>query len=120
VHSLSKGFNMIGWRMGFVAGHPRIVRAFADVKDNTDSGQFIAVQKAACVALDHPEISTSVREKYRRRLGKLVTTLRALGFAADMPGGTYFLYARAPRGCAERDFTTAEEAAHYLITGHSV
>jgi len=47
VHSMSKGFNMIGWRMAFVAGHPRIVQAFADVKDNCDSGQFMAIQQAA-------------------------------------------------------------------------
>src|SRR5262249_44885083 len=66
VLSLSKGFNMIGWRMAFVAGHPRIVQAFADIKDNTDSGQFAAVQKAAAAALDHPEIADRTREKYRR------------------------------------------------------
>ena len=57
VHSLSKGFNMIGWRMGFVAGHAKIVQAFADVKDNCDSGQFMAIQQAAKTALDHPEIA---------------------------------------------------------------
>jgi LL-diaminopimelate aminotransferase len=54
VHSLSKGFDMIGWRMGWVCGHERLVQAFADVKDNCDSGQFIAIQKAAVTALDDP------------------------------------------------------------------
>src|SRR5436309_6528109 len=53
VHSLSKGFNMIGWRIGFVAGHPKIVQAFADVKDDCDSGQCMAIQHAASVALEH-------------------------------------------------------------------
>ena len=47
IHSMSKGFNMIGWRMAFVVGHPKIVQAFADVKDNSDSGQFAAVQQAS-------------------------------------------------------------------------
>ena len=56
VHSLSKGWNMIGWRMGWVCGHELIVRAFGDVKDNSDSGQFIAIQKAAAAALDDPSI----------------------------------------------------------------
>ena len=60
VHSLSKGFNMIGWRIGFVAGHPKLVQAFADVKDNSDSGQFMAIQRAAAVALDTPEIPRNV------------------------------------------------------------
>ena len=56
VHSMSKGYDMIGWRMGFVAGHERIVSAFSDVKDNSDSGQFIATQKAAAAALDDDSI----------------------------------------------------------------
>src|SRR5207247_4288248 len=68
IHSLSKGFNMIGWRMAFVVGHPKIVQAFADVKDNCDSGQFMAIQQAARAALEHPEIGDRTREKYRRRL----------------------------------------------------
>ena len=64
VHSMSKGFHMIGWRLGWVCGHERIVRAFADIKDNSDSGQFIAIQKAGAVALDDPEIPRQVRAKY--------------------------------------------------------
>jgi LL-diaminopimelate aminotransferase len=120
VHSLSKGFNMIGWRMAFVAGNARLVQAFADVKDNCDSGQFIAIQQAAKVALEHPEIAERTRAKYRRRLEKLVAALRQVGFRAAMPSGTYFLYVRAPRGCAGQAFASAEEAAHFLIHEQSV
>jgi LL-diaminopimelate aminotransferase len=120
VHSLSKGHNMIGWRMGFVVGHPKIVQAFADVKDNCDSGQFMAIQHAACVALNHDEIWQRTRQKYRRRLQKLVDALNRAGFRARMPGGTYFLYVQAPRRAAGRSFETAEEFAHFLITEHSV
>jgi LL-diaminopimelate aminotransferase len=120
VHSLSKGFNMIGWRMAFVAGHAKIVQAFADVKDNCDSGQFIAIQEAARVALEHREIAERTREKYRRRLGKLVRALGAVGFQARMPGGSYFLYLRAPKACATRDFQTAADASQYLIEEQSV
>src|SRR6185437_6578623 len=85
VHSMSKGFNMIGWRMAFVAGHAKIVQAFADVKDNCDSGQFMAIQQAARAALEHVEIGDAIREKYRRRLQKLVAALRQVGFQAKMP-----------------------------------
>jgi LL-diaminopimelate aminotransferase len=120
VQSLSKGFNMIGWRMAFVAGHPKIVQAFADVKDNCDSGQFMAIQQAARAALEHPEIGDATRTKYRRRLEKLVAALRQVGFQAKMPSGTYFLYARAPKGCAGRAFANAEEASQFLITEQSV
>ncbi|HLN28623.1 MAG TPA: LL-diaminopimelate aminotransferase [Gemmataceae bacterium] len=120
VHSLSKGFNMIGWRMAFVAGHPKIVQAFADVKDNCDSGQFMAIQQAARSALEHPEIADRIREKYRRRLRKLVAALNQVGFKAKMPGGSYFLYARAPKGCGARRFANAEEVSQFLIEEQSV
>jgi LL-diaminopimelate aminotransferase len=120
VHSLSKGFNMIGWRMAWVCGHPKIVQAFADVKDNCDSGQFMAIQLAAKAALEHPEIAERTRTKYHRRLEKLVAALATVGFKARMPGGSYFLYVRAPRGAAGRSFATAEEVSQFLIEEQSV
>ncbi len=121
VHSLSKGFDMIGWRMGWVCGHERIVSAFADVKDNSDSGQFIAVQKAAAAALDDAEIPQAIRAKYRRRMEKLVATLQQCGFDCQMPGGTYFLYTPAPKGLeAGPTFENAEAASQYLITEQSI
>ena len=120
VHSLSKGFNMIGWRMAFVAGHPKIVQAFADLKDNCDSGQFMAIQQAARAALEHPEIADRIREKYRRRLQKLVAALTKVGFQAKIPGGTYFLYVRAPRACDRQTFANAEAVSQFLIQEQSV
>jgi LL-diaminopimelate aminotransferase len=121
VHSLSKGFDMIGWRIGWVCGNAKIVQAFSDVKDNSDSGQFAAIQKAAVTALDTPSIPAGIRAKYRRRLEKLVATLRDCGFTLSMPGGSYFLYAPAPTGTADgRRFANAEEASQFLITEHSV
>ncbi len=121
VHSLSKGFNMIGWRLGWVCGHERLVQALADVKDNSDSGQFIAIQKAALTALDDDSIPVQIREKYRRRMTKLVQALSRCGFACRMPGGSYFLYTRAPRGLqGGQAFETAEAASQYLITQHSI
>ena len=120
VHSMSKGFNMIGWRLGFVAGHAKIVQAYADVKDNSDSGQFMAVQHAAALALRTPEIPMQVRTKYRRRLEKLVAALGQVGFRCAMPGGTYFLYTKAPVAAGDRAFANAEEASQYLIRDQSV
>jgi len=121
VHSLSKGFNMIGWRLGWVCGHERIVRALADVKDNSDSGQFIAIQKAGITALDDDSIPVQIREKYRRRMTKLVDAMSRCGFVCRMPGGSYFLYTRSPRGVEDGpEFPTAEAASQYLITQHSI
>ena len=121
IHSLSKGFDMIGWRMGWVCGHERIVSAFSDIKDNTDSGQFIAIQKAAITALDSDEIPRRIHAKYQRRLTKLVEMLRRCGFECEMPGGTYFLYTKSPRGIqGGPTFGSGEAASQWLITEKSI
>jgi LL-diaminopimelate aminotransferase len=121
IHSMSKGFDMIGWRIGWVCGNPLLVRAFADVKDNCDSGQFIAIQKAAATALDDESIAPRVREKYRRRMTNLVTALSTCGFQCSMPGGSYFLYTPSPTGVENGpSFANAEEACQYLITEHGI
>lgn len=127
MHSMSKGFDMIGWRLGWLCGNERIVRAFAETKDNFDSGQFLAIQKAAIAGLDDPEIPTRIRAKYQRRLDKLVDTLGRCGFQCTMPGGTYFLYTPAPvrfkhagPGGEPLKFSNAEECSQYLITEQSI
>jgi len=97
------------------------VHALADVKDNCDSGQFIAIQKAAATALDDQEIPRRVRAKYQRRLGKLVDMLRRCGFDCRMPGGSYFLYTPGPKSIADgARFDTAEAFSQYLIAEHSI
>ena len=121
VHSLSKGYDMIGWRIGWVCGNSRIVQAFSDVKDNSDSGQFIAIQKSAAAALDNETIPDRIRSKYHRRLEKLVAMLTRCGFECSMPGGSYFLYTAAPKGVADGpEFDSGESASQYLITQHSI
>jgi LL-diaminopimelate aminotransferase len=117
---MSKGFDMIGWRLGFVCGHPKIVQAYADVKDNSDSGQFMAIQQAAAKALRTPAIPERIRAKYRRRLEKLVAALKQVGFHCRMPGGTYFLYAQSPTAAGSRTFATAEDASQFLIHEQSI
>lgn len=117
IHSLSKAYNMTGWRLAFVAGNARVVAAYGSVKDNYDSGQFKAIQKAGIYALDHPEITDKIKVKYERRLRSLVETLQALGFAAKMPAGTFYLYVKMPKGVkGGRRFATAEEFSEFLIT----
>lgn len=121
VHSMSKGYDMIGWRMGFVAGHPLLVQAFADVKDNSDSGQFIPTQIAAAAALDDDSIPQRIRAKYRRRMEKLVKVLKDAGFEAEMPGGTYFLYTKSPTHTASGEtFAAAEDATRFLIEENGI
>ena len=123
LHSTSKNFNMTGWRCGFVAGNELLVKAYADVKDNTDSGQFLAIQHASAYAFDHPEITTGIAVKYSRRMDLLVETLRAVGFKAHKPGGSFFLYVAAPKSAQAADgsgpvveFPTAEAFSQWMIT----
>ena len=120
LHSMSKSYNMTGWRLGFVAGAKRTIQAFAEVKDNIDSGQFKAIQIAACAGIADVALSEAIREHYRRRLEKMVKVLRAAGFDAQMPGGTFFMYMPAPKGAGAVDFTGAEDASQYLIREQSV
>lgn len=119
LHSVSKGFNMTGWRCGFVAGNPRLVQAYGDVKDNSDSGQFLAIQLASAYCFDHPEITTAIAAKYSRRMSGLVDVLRQAGFAATKPKGSFFLYVKAPRAVEEnggrREFQSAEDVSQWLI-----
>lgn len=121
LHSCSKSFNMTGWRIGFVAGNELLVKAYGDVKDNTDSGQFLAIQHAAAYCFDHPEITQKIARKYARRMKALVRTLKAAGFQARAPKGSFFLYVPAPRAAVKADgarieFQTAEDASQWLIT----
>jgi len=116
IHSFSKAFNMTGWRLAFVCGNPLVVSAFAAVKDNYDSGQFIPIQKAGIYCLENPEITEAISAKYERRLKMLVETLNLLGFKARMPGGTFYLYVNAPKGVrGGPSFQSGEDFSQFLI-----
>ena len=121
LHSASKSFNMTGWRCGFVAGNELLVRAYGDVKDNTDSGQFLAIQHAAAHGFDHPEITKKIAAKYSRRMNGLVGVLTRAGFHARKPTGSFFLYVKAPKAAVTKagtrlEFRNAEEVSQWLIT----
>ncbi len=115
IHSLSKSYNMTGWRLAFVVGNELIIKGYATVKDNIDSGQFKAIQKAGITALEHPEITEEIRKKYERRLSKMVQILNKKGFNAKMPGGTFYLYVKAPKKVNGIDVPSAEMFSEYLI-----
>jgi len=116
VHSLSKAFNMTGWRIGFICGNSKAVKAYATVKDNTDSGQFRAIQKAGIEALKHTEITDRTIAKYSRRFDLLVNALNESGFDAKKPKGSFYCYVKAPVGAENgKIFKTATEFSEFLI-----
>ena len=121
LHSTSKNFNMTGWRCGFVAGNELLVKAYGDVKDNTDSGQFLAIQHASAYAFDHPEITAGIAKKYSRRMDAIVDVLKKVGFKAKKPKGSFFLYVAAPKSAKSADgktveFPTGEAFSQWMIT----
>ncbi len=124
LHSLSKSFNMTGWRIGFVVGNPLIVKAYGDMKDNSDSGQFLAIQSAASVALNNPSITESIASKYSRRMDYLVQELNKNGFTATKPKGSFFLYVNAPKSAKSKDvvscFETGEDFSQWLINNELI
>jgi len=116
VHSLSKAFNMTGWRIGFICGNSKAVKAYATVKDNTDSGQFRAIQKAGIQALRQIEITVRTVEKYSRRFNLLTDALNEVGFEAKKPKGTFYCYVKAPSGTEDgKTFSTAADFSQFLI-----
>jgi len=120
LHSVSKSYNMTGWRCGFVVGNPLLVKAYGDVKDNTDSGQFLAIQHAAAHCLEHPEITQKIAAKYSRRMDGLVKLLNNAGFDAQKPKGSFFLYVKAPKAAQIKDgkriqFSNGEDVSQWLI-----
>ena len=110
---------MTGWRIGFVVGNPLIVKAYGDMKDKTDSGQFLAIQQAAATALEHPQITEDIASKYSRRMDLLVDALKRAGFDASKPKGSFFLYVAAPQSATKGDerieFDSGEAFSQWLI-----
>lgn len=125
MHSLSKSHNMTGWRIGWVCGNPLIVKAYGDVKDNTDSGQFLAIQKAAIEGMADPSITRTIAQKYSRRMDLLVDALNNAGFTMKKPKAGFFLYAKAPKAATLADgkrieFKTGEDFSQWLISEHLI
>jgi LL-diaminopimelate aminotransferase len=115
-HSLSKTFNMTGWRLGFAVGHPEVVGALESLKGNIDSGQFNAIQAAGAVALDnveHPDV-VAMRGVYRERRDVLVPGLRAIGCQIDPPTAGFFAWARTPVGASGKPIPSMEFASRCL------
>src|SRR5262245_29990202 len=105
-HSLSKTFNMTGWRIGMAVGNADLVGGLAQAKSNLDSGIFQAVQEAGIEALKLAEtIVAPSRKIYQERRDILVDGLRAIGLECDKPKATFYVWVACPRGLSSADFT---------------
>jgi LL-diaminopimelate aminotransferase len=121
LYSLSKSYNMQGYRIGFVAGGAPLVKAFALVKDNTDNGQFIAIQRAGMHALDSSQGFLSAnRDKYRRRLERVTAILNKAGIKATCSPSTFYLYVRVPEVYQGEAIKSAQHMADILISRYGL
>ena len=109
-HSLSKTYNMTGWRIGMAVGNADMIRALFQIKANLDSGIPQAIQQMAIEALTGPQdcVDSNV-EIYQRRRDRVIKALTTLGLAVDVPRASLYIWARVPQG-----FTSAELAARLL------
>jgi LL-diaminopimelate aminotransferase len=106
-HSLSKTFNMTGWRIAFAVGRPQVIDALRRVKSNLDSGAFQAIQEAGIAALGAADaISAKNSRVYQRRRDVLVEGLRKIGLDVESPKATFYVWPRVPEGYTSAGFVT--------------
>jgi LL-diaminopimelate aminotransferase len=106
-HSLSKTYNMTGWRIGWVAGSPVAIEAMKRLKTNIDSGIFDAVQRAGIAAIEGPQdYLADCIDIYTRRRDLLCDGLKSMGIIVEPPRGSIYVWAPVPDGHTSESFTT--------------
>lgn len=105
-HSLSKTFNMTGWRIGFAVGNKDVLAGLGKVKTNIDSGVFQAIQEAGITALESDDrLTDGLRKIYQERRDVLVGGLKALGLELDSPRAAFYVWISVPKGFTSESFT---------------
>ncbi len=105
-HSLSKTYNMTGWRIGFVAGNADVLSGLGSIKTNVDSGAFQAVQEAGICALrDDQSCVDEMRKTYQGRRDVILEGLKKLGLQAAIPKATFYVWVKCPDGYSSSEFT---------------
>ncbi|MDO9082357.1 MAG: aminotransferase class I/II-fold pyridoxal phosphate-dependent enzyme, partial [Humidesulfovibrio sp.] len=106
-HSLSKTYNMTGWRIGMAVGNASLIKGLGKVKENVDSGIFQAVQEAGIVALNQGDAySAELRDIYRERRDVVTQALQKAGISCRVPEATFYVWSKVPGGVSSQDFVT--------------
>ncbi len=106
-HSLSKTYNMTGWRLGFVVGNAEVLAALGQVKSNVDSGAFNAVQEAGITALEADQGCVAQMQRiYQERRDVLIEGLRSAGLTPETPKATFYVWCPVPTGFTSQAFTS--------------
>jgi LL-diaminopimelate aminotransferase len=105
-HSLSKTYNMTGWRIGFAVGNKQVLNGLLKIKSNLDSGCFQAVQEAGIAALNLDDsVTDGLRKIYQERRDVLVPGLKRLGLEVDAPPAAFYVWVKVPKGYKSASFT---------------
>lgn len=105
-HSLSKSYNMTGWRIGYAVGNSEIISKLKKMKENIDSGVFTAIQIAGIEALEKgDDFIKKMREVYRSRRDLAMQELKRLGLEFDVPKGAFYIWVKVPEGYTSNEFT---------------
>jgi LL-diaminopimelate aminotransferase len=106
-HSLSKTYNMTGWRIGFVVGNAKAIQGLTQVKSNVDSGVFKAIQKAGITAYSIlPEERQDLISIYQKRRDLLIAGLQSMGWLIEPPKATLYVWVPVPSGYSSTEFVT--------------
>jgi LL-diaminopimelate aminotransferase len=106
-HSLSKTYNMTGWRIGFAVGNAEVISGLGQIKSNIDSGAFQAIQIAGIAALEGDQACVEeMRNIYQERRDVLVEGLRAMGFSVEKPRATFYVWMAVPEGYTSAGMTS--------------
>ncbi|HCA46907.1 MAG TPA: LL-diaminopimelate aminotransferase, partial [Armatimonadetes bacterium] len=107
IHSLSKTFNMTGWRVGWAWGGGDHVEALSRAKSNVDSGTFMAIQRAAAVGLENYDaFAPQMQAEYLRRRDALIAGLQSLGCPIEAPRAAFYVWVPVPEGYTSEGFAT--------------
>ena len=106
-HSLSKTYNMTGWRLGFAVGNAQILDGLGQIKSNIDSGAFNAIQRAGITALESDQSCVAEMQRiYQERRDVLIAGLRSVGLQPEVPKASFYVWCPTPKGYSSADFTS--------------
>ncbi|MED3564502.1 aminotransferase class I/II-fold pyridoxal phosphate-dependent enzyme, partial [Bacillus xiapuensis] len=120
--SLSKTYNMTGFRIGYVVGNKEMIKALSILKSNTDTGQFTPIQKAAAFALNSDQSCVARHNQiYKERMLAMVEGLKSIGIDVEPPKGSFFIWAPVPKGYTSTEFVTCvlEQTGVILTPGNA-
>lgn len=120
LNSFSKGYNMTGYRLGYILSNERLIKIFQNVKDNLDSGQFIPIQKGGIKALDAYKFIEENKRKYFNRQKRLHELLSNYGFEYEIPKAGFFAYVKIPKYIDGVYMSNAYKCSMFLLKHYQI